>query len=250
MTHRLPVSVLLVHAEPAVRDQLARRLQADESVTSCDHTGSLTGAVTALATQRHDVLVTASALPDGAGADLVEVAAASRRPTATVLLVERDDPTDVAEAIRAGAQAVCTIDEVDAVLLHAARSVPCGARVIQHSCATSLAAMCPQQAHTLSPRELEVLTCLTLGLTNAETARRLYVSHETVKSHVARVLRKLEVSDRRTAAERALLLGLVTPGSDPADEPVVPTPPGTSAAAPDHRPSAAPRRRPHAITPS
>jgi DNA-binding NarL/FixJ family response regulator len=67
-------------------------------------------------------------------------------------------------------------------------------------------------AHALPPlsaREEEVLKLLATGETNRQIARRLFVSEETVKSHVASILRKLEVSDRTSAAVLAVRAGLV-----------------------------------------
>jgi DNA-binding NarL/FixJ family response regulator len=63
----------------------------------------------------------------------------------------------------------------------------------------------------LSPREEEVLRLLATGETNRQIARRLFVSEETVKSHVAAIFRKLEVSDRTRAAVLAVKAGLVEP---------------------------------------
>lgn len=62
----------------------------------------------------------------------------------------------------------------------------------------------------LSSRELEVLQCLARGMTNAGTASELYVSTETVKTHVRNLLRKLGVSDRTAAVRRAVEAGLVS----------------------------------------
>jgi DNA-binding NarL/FixJ family response regulator len=62
---------------------------------------------------------------------------------------------------------------------------------------------------TLSPREIEVLTCVTEGLTNSEIALKLLVSVETVKTHLKRIMEKLEVSDRTQAAVQALKQGLL-----------------------------------------
>jgi ATP/maltotriose-dependent transcriptional regulator MalT len=62
----------------------------------------------------------------------------------------------------------------------------------------------------LSSREIDVLRCLGRGLTNAGIAGELYVSTETVKTHVRNVMRKLGVSDRGAAVERAVEAGLLT----------------------------------------
>jgi DNA-binding NarL/FixJ family response regulator len=63
----------------------------------------------------------------------------------------------------------------------------------------------------LSPREDEVLRLLATGETNRQIAKRLFVSDETIKSHVASIFRKLEVSDRTRAAILAVKAGLVEP---------------------------------------
>ncbi|MEU6354797.1 response regulator transcription factor [Streptomyces sp. NPDC047072] len=74
----------------------------------------------------------------------------------------------------------------------------------------------PAVAHAglsgLTPRELEVLRLLGTGLSNAELAERLFLSQTTVKTHIGRILSKLDLRDRVQAVVLAYETGLVTPG--------------------------------------
>ncbi|MFI6477696.1 response regulator [Nonomuraea sp. NPDC050663] len=71
----------------------------------------------------------------------------------------------------------------------------------------------PPELDDLTPRELEVLTLLARGLTNAEIAQELFVGDATVKTHVARVLMKLHLRDRAQAVVFAYEAGVVRPGA-------------------------------------
>lgn len=67
------------------------------------------------------------------------------------------------------------------------------------------------QDEALTARERQVLELVSLGLTNAQIARRLGISAATVRTHVEHVLAKLGVPSRAAAAARALAAGLISP---------------------------------------
>jgi DNA-binding NarL/FixJ family response regulator len=71
----------------------------------------------------------------------------------------------------------------------------------------------PDSLKGLTPRELEVLTLLGRGLSNSQIADELVVSDATVKTHVARVLMKLNLPDRVHAVIYTYEMGLIEPGS-------------------------------------
>ncbi|GAA1501786.1 response regulator transcription factor [Dactylosporangium maewongense] len=122
----------------------------------------------------------------------------------------------VYRALRAGASGFVLKRTPPARLIEAARVVgtgesllfPASTRGIIERFATPSGAGLPE----LSERERDVLRLLARGLSNAEIATELFLSVQTVKSHVATLLAKLGVRDRTQAVVAAYESGFVTPG--------------------------------------
>ncbi len=132
------------------------------------------------------------------------------------VIVDPLDPRSVADALHAGATGVLSdgvsADDAASIVQIAAR----GTAVVDGRAAGSLAsAWLPGSHDPLSTREFEVLQRLASGATNAAIAADLYLSRETVKSHVARLLRKIGAPDRRAAVDKARRLGLLSDADRP-----------------------------------
>jgi DNA-binding NarL/FixJ family response regulator len=73
----------------------------------------------------------------------------------------------------------------------------------------ALGASAPVERHGLTPRELEILRLVSEGDSNAELARRLWVTEQTIKFHLSNIYRKLSVANRTEASRWAQLNGLL-----------------------------------------
>ena len=174
------------------------------------------------------------ALADDAAAQQDAAAAADPRPR-IIILTTFDLDQYVYEALAAGASGFLLKDVTPEHLVNAVRLVRSGdallAPTITRRLVEKFAAPTPASEHrvrtahaelsTLTARELEVFGLLARGLSNAELAGRLQLSEATIKTHVARILAKLQLRDRAQAVVAAYETGLVTPGS--------PNSPGASA---------------------
>jgi DNA-binding NarL/FixJ family response regulator len=130
----------------------------------------------------------------------------------------------VYEALRAGASGFLLKDAPAAELVHAVRVVAAGDALLAPSVTRRLIADFTKRprAHgtvpagpprsPLTPREEEVLTLIARGMSNAEISDTLVIAEQTTKTHVGRILMKLQLRDRAQAVVFAYESGLVTPG--------------------------------------
>ena len=168
-----------------------------------------------LTRHRPDFLVVTDQLEQGCGIRLVERTKASQPEVRTLLIVGR--PKRLAKlqaALQAGCDGLCLESGMglDAGT-PALRAIRDGGTYIDRPLAALLRNRGPGQAKGpgpgLSARELEVVELVVDGLDNNQIAARLFISPETVKSHVTNLRNKLGARDRNHAGFQALRLGLV-----------------------------------------
>lgn len=137
-----------------------------------------------------------------------------------LMLTTFDIDEYVYEAMRAGASGFLLKDSPPAELAAGVRIVARGdalldpavtRRVIEHFVRAREAMPAPVALDALTPREREVLVLVAHGMSNREIAGELVLAEQTVKSHVSRILTKLQLRDRAQAVVAAYESGLVVP---------------------------------------
>ena len=164
-----------------------------------------------LETWRPQVVIQDLLLPGGIdGIETTRRVLAADPSIRVVALTASFDEPRMMGVLRAGASGYVRKDAEPEVLPAAIRAVVAGRTFIDPAIGRQLARA--QEVDQLTPREAEVLRHLALGEPNRVIAAALNVSDETVKSHVASVLSKLQVENRAQAAVQALKRGLVSIG--------------------------------------
>jgi len=165
-----------------------------------------------------DVVLQDLLLPGGIdGIETTRRVLAQGLPLRVIALTASIDDARMMGVLRAGAAGYVRKDAEPETLLAAVRAVAAGRTYIDPTVSRHLvAARFTTNGHTaapvdgLTPRELDVLRRLVLGRSNREIAAELDIGDETVKTHVARVLSKLQVENRAQAIVQALRQGMVS----------------------------------------
>ena len=156
---------------------------------------------------RPDVVVLDLRLPRISGFDVI-IQIRKEFPTARIVILSNyQGSEDIYRAVRSGAMAYLNKDASGEQLLSAIQSVDRGLRYLPHVALDRLAERMPSVE--LTPRESEVLVCITQGRSNREIADELHIAEKTVRIHVSSVLDKMGARDRTQATIYALQRGLV-----------------------------------------
>jgi len=156
---------------------------------------------------RPDVAVVDLRLPRISGFDVIAMLKREFSSVRIVVLSNYQGSEDIYRAVQSGAMAYLTKDASGEELLNAIQSVDRGLRYLPHAALGRLAERMP--AVELTPRESEVLSCITKGCSNREIAEELGIAEKTVRIHVSAVLEKMGARDRTQATIFALQRGLV-----------------------------------------
>ena len=217
------IRVLIADDQALVRGGFRSILAGQEDLDVVGETEDGQQTVAAVEELRPDVVLMDIRMPGIDGIEATRRIVARGLPTRVLVLTTFDVDDYVYEAMKAGASGFLLKTTPPRQLAEAVRTVAAGEALLAPSVTRRLVeqfvrrpppgAAVPPGLEELPGRELEVLELLAQALSNAEIAQRLVVSDATVKSHVNRILGKLDLRDRAQAIVFAYESGLVEPGS-------------------------------------
>jgi DNA-binding NarL/FixJ family response regulator len=216
------ISVLLADDQELVRSGFRLILELEDGIEVVGEAADGREAVRLAKELQPDVVLMDVRMPELDGIEATRRLQHAGIEARVLVLTTFDLDEYVYGAIRAGASGFLLKDAPREQLVTAVRTVARGEallapaitqRLIERFVARPPAGEAAPAIADLSTRELEVLRLLARGLSNAEIAAELFVGEATVKTHVAHILRKLDVRDRVQAVVFAYETGIVQPGS-------------------------------------
>ncbi|MBO8192248.1 response regulator transcription factor [Streptomyces oryzae] len=217
------IEVLLADDQRLVRAGFRSILEDEDDLTVVGEAGDGAAAVAACRQLRPDVVLMDIRMPDVDGLEAARrITADSRLAEVRVVILTTFDLDDyIYGALRAGVTGFLVKDTEPEELVQAVRVAARGDALISPSVTRRLIAEFARRAkvpeastrlNALTEREREVMELVAAGLSNDEIAGRLVLSPATAKTHVSRIMSKLDVRDRSQLVVLAYESGMVSPG--------------------------------------
>lgn len=143
------------------------------------------------------------------GVDATRRIRALEAPPYVLVLTNYDSDADILGAVEAGASGYLLKDAPPHELTAAVRAAAAGESALAPMIASRLLDRMRAPRVSLSSREIEVLELVAAGRSNSEVAEQLFVSETTVKSHLAHIFSKLDVTSRTAAVSEARRKGIL-----------------------------------------
>ena len=211
----MAIRVLLGDDHTLVRQGLRRFIESADGIEVLGEASTGADMVRLVEEIEPDIVVLDIRMPEMDGIEAARQITARLPATRVVMLTAYDDRHFVVEAVRAGAKGYVLKSKDAEHLLQAVRLVHQGHMVIDPELVVALAdelAVAKDRdagAESLTEREVEVLQLLAFGYTNRDIGRRLYISPDTVKTHLEHIYQKLGANDRTAAVAEAFRRSLV-----------------------------------------
>lgn len=200
--------VLLADDETLVRSGLRMILEGDSGIEIVGEATDGAAACTLVASTQPDVVLMDIRMPHLDGLAATQQILAENPHVKIIVLTSFDVDDLVPRALRHGARGYLLKDTPPRELIDAVHRVAAGDTILSQAALVHLVEAVVQQPHsesdtarqdlarTLTERELDVARAVARGLSNAQIAADLFISVTTVKTHVGRILEKLQVANR------------------------------------------------------
>jgi two-component system response regulator DegU len=212
----MAIKVMIVDDHNLVREGLKAVFSQGDEIEVVGEAGSGEQAIEMVDQVKPDVILMDISMPGMNGIQATKAIRDKHPDSKIVILTMLDQEGYVYEAIKAGATGYMLKSTSSDELVNAIQTVNEG-KALLHPDATAqllkeFVSLAQNKAkdYGLSNREMEVLQLLSEGKTNKEIAKALWISEQTVKTHVAHIFDKLGTSDRTETVAQALRTGLVT----------------------------------------
>ena len=215
----MTVRVILADDQPLVRAGLRMLIEQTPDIDVAGEAGTGADAVQLVRDADPDVVVMDIRMPGMDGIEATRTITSGDTSTRVLMLTTFDDDDNVYGALRAGASGFLVKDLALEDILTAIRVVAAGDAIIAPGVTRRLIAQFASQPRPgrklqelsgITDREQEVLRLVGQGMSNAEIATALYITAGTAKTHVARLLTKLDARDRVQLVITAYETGLVS----------------------------------------
>ncbi len=209
------IKLMIVDDHTVVRDGLASMLERQDDFQVVGQASNGLEAVERVAAVQPDVILMDLRMPELDGVEAMRRISGERPETRFLVLTTYDSDEYIFDAIEAGAKGYLLKDTSREDLFEAIRAVHRGESGIEPGVAARVLDRFAQlsreeaQAPLLSEREMEVLQLIATGSANKEIAVSLSITESTVKTHVANIFQKLDVSGRTEAVTHALQIGII-----------------------------------------
>ncbi|HEV8572759.1 MAG TPA: response regulator transcription factor [Actinomycetota bacterium] len=211
----MSIRVVIADDHSLVRQGLRRYLEMADGIDVVGEASTGGEAVDLVERERPDIALMDIRMPEMGGLEAARTISARYPEIGIVMLTAYDDRHFVVEAVRAGARGYVLKARDAEHLTQTVRLVAGGNMVIDPQLVVVLADELnvakhrERNAQSLTEREIEILQLLAFGHTNRDIAEKLFISPDTVKTHLEHIYQKLGASDRTAAVAEALRRRLI-----------------------------------------
>lgn len=216
------ISVLLVDDHPLLRTGLRTLLERESDLRVLAEAGTGEEAILLVEKHKPDVVIMDLTLPGLHGLDATREIRRRNPKSAVLVLTAHAEERYLFPVLQAGASGYVRKDVADDELVRAVRLVASGKAYLDPEAQAMLLRgyLSPEEGvdafEGLSTRERQVLQLTAEGYSSREIGEKLHISHKSVETYRARVMEKLNISDRPALVRYALRKGLLKEGDDAA----------------------------------